>query len=70
VTAIREIKDLTKLSLDELIGSLMTLEITMENKKLEKKPKKNLVFKIIHHINSDDDDDDDEVKENTALITR
>jgi hypothetical protein len=36
---IREIKDLTKLSLEELIRSLMTLEITMENKKTRREVK-------------------------------
>jgi hypothetical protein len=33
----------------------------------EEKPKKNLAFKIIHHV---DDNDDDEVEEDIALITR
>ena len=42
-----EAKDLTKLSLKELIRSLMTHEIIMEMQKLEEKPKKNLAFKII-----------------------
>ena len=39
VMTIREIKDLTKLSLEELIRSLMTLEITMENKKTRREVK-------------------------------
>jgi hypothetical protein len=64
VITIHEAKDLTKLSLEELIGSLMTHEIIMEKQELEEKPKKNLAFKIIHHI------DDDDVKEDIALITR
>jgi hypothetical protein len=68
---IREAKDLIKLPLKELIDSLMTHEITMEKQELEEKPKKNLAFKIIHHVdNDDDDDDDDEVEEDIALITR
>jgi hypothetical protein len=46
----------------------MTYEITMEKQELEEKPKKNLAFKIVHHV--DDDDDDDEVEEHIALITR
>jgi hypothetical protein len=36
----------------------------MEKQELEEKPKKNLAFKIVHHI------DDDDVKEDIALITR
>jgi hypothetical protein len=44
----------------------MTYEITMEKQKLEEKPKKNLAFKIVYHV----DDDDDEVEEHIALITR
>ena len=67
---IREAKDLIKLPLKELIDSLMTHEITMEKQELEEKPKKNLAFKIIHHVDSDDDDDDDKVEEDIALITR
>jgi len=63
VMTIHEAKDLTKISLEELIGSLMTHEITMEKQELEEKPKKNLAFKIIHHI-------DDDVKDDIALITR
>lgn len=35
----------------------MTNEFTMDKKKQEEKPKRNLTFKIIHHIDDDDDDD-------------
>jgi len=58
--------------MEELIRSLMTHEIAMEKQELEKKPKKNLAFKIIHHVDSDDgdDDDNDEMEEDIALITR
>ena len=56
--------------MEELIRLLMTHEIAMEKQELEKKPKKNLVFKIIHHVNSDDGDDEDEMEEDIALITR
>jgi len=64
--AIWKVKVLTKLPLEDLIGSLMTYEITMEKQELEEKPKKNLAFKIVHQV----DDDDDEVEEHIALITR
>jgi len=64
-------KDLTKLPLEELIGSLITHEITMEKQELEEKPKKNLAFKIVHHVDSDDDDEEEEeVEEDIALIIR
>jgi len=65
--AIWKVKDLTKFPLEDLIGSLITYEITMEKQELEEKQKKNLAFKIVHHV---DDDDDDEVEEHIALITR
>ncbi|KAJ6964139.1 hypothetical protein NC652_002422 [Populus alba x Populus x berolinensis] len=66
VMVIREAKDLTKLLLEELIKSFMTHEITIEKQELEKKPKKNLAFKTIYHIDSDDY----KMKGNIALITR
>jgi hypothetical protein len=42
VTTIQEAKDPTKLSLEKLIGSLMTYEITIEKQELEEKTKKEL----------------------------
>jgi len=44
----------------------------MKKQELDEKPKKNLVFKTVHHVNydDDDDDDDDEVEEEIALIMR
>ena len=43
----------------------------MEKQELEEKPKKNLAFKIVHHVDSDDDDDEEEeVEEDIALIIR
>jgi len=56
VTIIWEAKNHTKLQLEELTNSLITHEITMEKLELEEKPKKNLAFKIIHHVHSDNDD--------------
>jgi hypothetical protein len=56
VVTIQEAKNLTKLPLEKLIGSLITHEITMEKQELNEKPKKNLSLKIIHHVDSDDDD--------------
>ncbi|KAJ6907756.1 hypothetical protein NC651_018252 [Populus alba x Populus x berolinensis] len=67
VMAIREANDLTKLPLKELIRSRMTHEIIMEKQELEKKPKKNLEFQTIHHVDSDDNE---EVEEKIALIIR
>jgi DNA recombination-dependent growth factor C len=61
--------------LDELIGSLMTYEITMKRQEQGEKPKKKLAFKVVHHVkehndDDDDDDDDDEIEEDFALITK
>ncbi|KAJ6862430.1 hypothetical protein NC652_039313 [Populus alba x Populus x berolinensis] len=65
---IREAKNLTKLSLKEIIISHMTHEITINKQELEEKPKKNLAIKIVHHVDSDNNDE--EVEEDIAFITR
>ncbi|WKA01458.1 hypothetical protein VitviT2T_019739 [Vitis vinifera] len=44
VTALQEAKDLTKLSLEELIGSLMTYEINLNNHKKVEENKKSIAF--------------------------
>jgi hypothetical protein len=35
----------------------MTYEIVMEKQELKEKPKKNLTFKTIHHVDSDKDEE-------------
>jgi hypothetical protein len=55
VNKIQKVKDLTKLSLEKLISSLMTHEFTMDKQEQEEKPNRSLTFKIIHHIDNDDD---------------
>lgn len=67
VTTIEEAKDLTKLLLEELIGSLMTHEIAMKEQEWEVNQKRNLAFKIVHQI-KDDDEDKKGIKEDIALI--
>ena len=73
LTAIQEAKDLTKLPMEELVGSLMTYEINL-TKKLQEgkdKKKKNITLKAITKEEEDveeekpSDEDDD-----LALITR
>ena len=68
VMTLREAKDLTELSLEEIIRSLMTHEITIEKQELEEKPKKNLAIKIVHHVDSNDNDE--EVEDDIAFVTR
>ena len=68
VMTLREAKDLTELSLEEIIRSLMTHEITIEKQELEDKPKKNLAIKIVHHVDSNDNDE--EVEDDIAFVTR
>jgi len=73
VTTIEEVKNLTKLSLEELISSLMTHEIVMKEQEWEVNPKRNLAFKIVHQIKDDDDNDNDDedkkgIEEDIALI--
>lgn len=53
VMAIQKANDLTKLPLEQLIGSLMTYEIIMEKQEQKEKLKKH--SKIIHHVDNDDD---------------
>ncbi|GAV84760.1 UBN2 domain-containing protein, partial [Cephalotus follicularis] len=69
VTAIEEAKDLNTLPLEELLGSLMTHEMTIKNheddEEQDKKKKKVIAFKY-STANSSEEDSDDEM----ALITR
>ena len=66
VVAIQESRDLTKLSLEELMGSLMTLEIMMkehdEDEEKNKKKKKSLALKSITK-NKDEDIEDSELED-------
>ncbi|KAK2422833.1 hypothetical protein QL285_033334 [Trifolium repens] len=55
VTAIEEAQDISNMKVDELIGSLLTFELTF-NDRSEKK-KKNIAF-----VSNIDDDDDDEIQ--------
>ena len=65
MTAIQEVKDLTTLSMEELICSLTTHELNMHQKeKEESKRKKTIAFKsIIKFEESDESEDDDDEKE-------
>ncbi|GAV70016.1 UBN2 domain-containing protein, partial [Cephalotus follicularis] len=72
VTAIEEAKNLNVLALEDLLGSLMTHELSMQKKdddeEKDKKKKKIVALKSspTEDTNDDDDDDDDEL----AFITR
>ena len=57
MTTIQEAKDLTKLSLEELNGSLMTYEINLNNHKKVEENKKSITF-----MASTNDDEDEESK--------
>ncbi|KAA0046182.1 zf-CCHC domain-containing protein/UBN2 domain-containing protein [Cucumis melo var. makuwa] len=63
VTAIQEAKDLTKLPLEELIGSLMTHEIIMEEHlEDESKKKKSIALNTISlELEDEDDLDEDDI---------
>ncbi|GAV82542.1 UBN2 domain-containing protein, partial [Cephalotus follicularis] len=71
VTAIEEAKNLNVLALEDLFGSLMTHELSMQKKdddeEKEKKKKKIIALKSSQTEDSEDDDDDDE---ELAFITR
>ncbi|WKA01556.1 hypothetical protein VitviT2T_019832 [Vitis vinifera] len=55
VTAIQEAKDLTKLPLEEFIGSLMTHEMNLNNHQRVEENKKSIAFKA--STNYDDEED-------------
>ncbi|KAL6325967.1 hypothetical protein AAG906_038459 [Vitis piasezkii] len=57
VTAIQEAKDLTKLSLEELIGSLMTYEIELYNHQRVEESEKSIAFMA---ITNDDEEEESE----------
>ena len=62
VTHIQNAKDLTKLTLEELIGSLVTHEIIMkEHMKKESNKKKSIVSKTILEVDSEDILDEEDV---------
>ncbi|GAV58542.1 UBN2 domain-containing protein, partial [Cephalotus follicularis] len=69
VTAIQEAKDLNTLPLEELLGSLMTHEMTIKNheddEEQDKNKKKVIAFKSSTADSSEEDSDDE-----MALITR
>ncbi|GAV70881.1 UBN2 domain-containing protein, partial [Cephalotus follicularis] len=70
VTAIEEAKNLNVLPLEDLLGSLMTHELSMQkeddDEEKEKKKKKIVALKLFLIEYSEDDDENEEL----ALITR
>ena len=70
VTAIEEAKDLTTMSLDELLGSLMTHEIMLKGREEEAKPKRSLALKSSHKESEEEEEESDDDKEMTLLTKR
>ena len=71
VTAISEVKDLNNFVLEELIGSLMTHELNMNQGKEEVKKKKSIALKAAAMYEEDSDSEvDSKDDEEMALITR
>ena len=68
MTSIQEAKDLKKLPLEELIGSLMTNEITMSGHNDESKKKKNIALKSTILEESDEYDEDSGLEEMSFII--
>jgi hypothetical protein len=70
-TTIFAARDLKVLSLDELVGSLMTYELEMNSnvEEEEVKPKKKFALKSSHHDHNNSEEESDE-EEELALITR
>ena len=65
MTVIQEVKDLTKLFLEELIGSLMIYELNMAQREEEKESKKmkTIIFKSTTHDEENDESEEEEDKE-------
>ncbi|KAL6342512.1 hypothetical protein AAG906_012111 [Vitis piasezkii] len=72
VTAIQEAKDLTKLPMEELIGSLMTYEINLAKKlqEGEDKKKKSIALKATTKEEEVEEEQQSEEHDDLALITR
>ena len=66
VTVIQEANDVTKLPFEELIGSLMTHEIKLNNHQRVEENKKNIAFKA----STNDDENKESEKEDIDLITK
>ena len=60
VTTIQEAKDLTKLSLEELIGSLMTYEINLSNHQRVEENKKSIAFMASTNDDEEEESESDE----------
>ncbi|KAL6345510.1 hypothetical protein AAG906_017233 [Vitis piasezkii] len=65
VTVIQEAKDLTKLSLEELIGSLMTYEINLNNHQRVEENKKSIAF--MASINDDEDEESESESDEDSM---
>ena len=66
MTAIQEVKDLTKLSLEELIGSLMTYKIELYNRQRVEENEKSIEFKA----STNDDEEEESENEDLDLTLR
>ena len=66
VTIIQEAKDVTKLPLEELIGSLMNNEIKLNNHQRVEENKKSIAFKAL----TKDDEKEKSENEDLDLITK
>ena len=71
VNAIQEAKDLTYLKLEELLGSLMTHELALnQHNEEELKKKKSITLKDVVQEESEESDDKDESEPEIALLDR
>ena len=72
MTAIQEAKDLNILPLEELLGSLMTHELSMkQHQEEEVKKKRTIALKSIAQLDEETDDtENEEQDEEMALIAR
>ena len=74
VTGIQEVKDLLKLPLEELIGSLMTHEIMMQDhdqgKDVNKKRSITLKSSVLQESDNEDEEESSENEEDIVMLAR
>ncbi|KAG2666401.1 hypothetical protein I3760_15G058700 [Carya illinoinensis] len=63
ISTILEARDLKKLEVNELIGSLITHEYTLKRGEEEGKPKKSLALKAVPHESESDEDEENDDKD-------
>ena len=68
MTVIQEANDVTKLPFEELIGSLMTHEIKLNNHQRVKENKKNIAFKASTNDDENKESEKEDITKKVSLV--